>query len=783
MRLDRILVFILLLASLVLLNLQAHAQETYSVRMRAYNPDTQDAADFTIVSAQVVKGEIMLPMGKISKNATLALVGWDQRDSLLKEILKHVVVVGKRHDNWTGPNLDHDEKRPALRITDARGIPLPRQGTTLSILFNPEYHLDNNSQIGHIAECVSVQINDLPCDEDGSPILPYVYWMSHQPPGWRVVRYPAKRIDQTRLFMGLAITISHPKYGSCFFSSQGEVLQTLTLQTPLVREGTPEALRAASGQILDLQNNEPVPNALISCSEVRTPGQGLINTQHQSYALTDALGQFRYYPQISPQYSDQRGTLIPAHSQYHLQINALGPQDLLPENTTISNDEPAIIKMRSGIAFHRFEFVVDDSNSIPDLSSVYVLYTLPNQDRPRHTVPTRTIEEGGVIPLGTYYATARDNRGRELGLAPLKVTNESPEVLLFEPSPGQVYEGQVLHGITGQPVSGALVFCYSGTRSHSGLSSLTDDQWAVLNQCDQDEASRHAAYQYLGQFYTIQSLVPTDDQGHYSLRLKTGETTHSLIVCHQNYVAFKVPIHILKSDEGQPIIVHDVSLYPNAIISVTPVLPDVPNTNTSIMPRWIIDSGHNPSWALDLIPWVNWKYQNEGQFAYDGWMEANAANTIYVPAGVTLKLRLETPYNHQLDNLIIPTDIRLQPGENLDLGVWNIPEASPFYVNVIDSHGQPVEGLPLHQVTRQNHYGVTYNTDESGNTTFYNTPGSQITIGIIPRELHLERADDMDARYQWHFNLPNDAHETPCFIITLPNELLQLFHQQGSAAP
>ena len=770
-------------------------QPSYNVVLRVYDPESQDENTYKKITLETTNNRMIfngVTLGKSSRtsganhnrlifdkealgeNTKIVMAGWDQTDPNLKAVLENVIVVGTTSDDWSGPYIQGKSKLPNILITDTMGKPIPGKDCSITIMFSSEDFMNRDSFFNNTIGYLSFQIDDAPCDSEGNAILPYIC---------KTTEYPASGIRNLPMFRKSIIQVSHPEYGTCLLFKMFDD-QTMTIRTPLVKEGTVEAERAISGQVVELKDNYPIPYAMISCDNIRTAGEGLIETEDQSYIVTDSDGKFRFYPIPAKKNEDN---LIPPHSTFHVDITAVGYDDLLPDKFAISNDEPAIIKLRSGDAFHTFEFALDDPNLINNSVSVNVNYALPDEENPSHSLPKRCIDNGGLIPYGTYYASLFMGINN-IELIPIEITPESPEVIVFKPKAPLIYTGRILDGSTKQPLSDTLIASYEGSKQKTFV-MLTDEDWEILNRFDLDEQSRQAAYKCIGELCSFETMVRTNEQGYYWLELEAGKTTHSLVYFKKDYTPFRVPVHILKSENGEPIVIHDVYLYPSATINVIPVVIPVTDTSMginpqnkhySIMPRWVIDPKNNPQWALDMIPWINWKYQNDGQFVYDDWMEANSSNLVLVPADVNLKIQLRTPYDDELDDIVIPVDIKLGPGEYKDLDEWQLAETKLFYIHVTDTSGNPVEGLPLRQVVAKNSYGVTHNTDKNGDTTFYGTPGTEIGISVLLHDL-VENFHEYKQPEPWQFLLPDeDTKEIFHYNVTISDEILALFNQKKS---
>jgi hypothetical protein len=168
-------------------------------------------------------------------------------------------------------------------------------------------------------------------------------------------------------------------------------------------------------------------------------------------AISDAHGFFSLYPPPNEQFADQRGSLIPPGSRFHITIEPLPSSVLLPFQGEIGNGTPnRIVLERAGGKVHTFIFQTSDRVPIaPDLmKQITIQVQRPN--RPPLTYGYAQWSAGSAIPEGTYVASLR-TEDYERHSEPLLVTVASPDILVFLFPGGVAYLGQVVHAATGRP--------------------------------------------------------------------------------------------------------------------------------------------------------------------------------------------------------------------------------------------------------------------------------------------------------------------------------------------
>ena len=757
---------------------RAKAPRHVNVLLRVYLPEDADLSHYDSLSVDAIDGVLDLAPAQIPRRARLALVGWDQTDATLRQALQNVVLVGRAEDTWALPSLDPNRGVPEIAINDALDVPLPREGLQLTILFDPDERLIFDEERAPLQEFDAIRVDDLRANDEGHPLLPLIVRMS-QPASVSAHRWQLS-LDRMRQqpVTGVGVLIHHSDYGTAALDAHDYLLYAREVQVPLIYQGTLAAERAFTGWVVDRAGQQPLEGAVVRCDHVRTPGEGLIDVA-RGHVLTDAEGHFCLYPVARTNRADQRGTLVPAHSRAALSISNDRSSDLLPEIQDVYNDEPTVVALHPGDAFHTFAFIRAGQRLDADqINRVNLYYTLPDQPPSRHVLPRRYLTEGGKIAYGTYIASVGPDADG-LRFEPLVVDERSPRELVFTPLAGAVYRGRVLHGITDLPFASGFVLAYTGTAGDRRLSTLMDQDWQVIDRFDEDHAHQKVAFEALGKVYVFQNMVRTDDRGYYRLALDPGRETHSLLFFARDFVPFKVPVRPLASDDGSPIDVPDVKLFPAACVTVTPQAEPGHDGHVSVRPLWVIDANENPLWAVKMIPWVNWERQREGQFEYDPWLKLDRSNRIYVPAQVALNLRLEVSYATELCSLTVPTNIYLDQGQEVDLGTRTLPAAQRYVVRVLDAGGNPVEGLPLRQEFKPKHFGVAHNTDENGDAYFYAPPNSIVSIHITAHDLGQAMLPDGQHHLTWNFELGAAQDELPRFELPVPADLIRTFRTHG----
>jgi hypothetical protein len=518
-------------------------------------------------------------------------------------------------------------------------------------------------------------------------------------------------------------TISHPEYGCAEVQEPHESARKLTV--PLVRRGTAAAERAIYGRVVD-PNGVPVAGATIECRVVFTPGQGAINGLGEPCrGIADAHGLFSFY-MPNQKLQEGGGRLIPPKSQYQVRIDAPKKLGLLPYVEPIGNGQESLIVLEHGDRLRRLRFENRDGEMTDSSELEKIAVCL---QRSGHAVwfDYEEWKDGILLPTGTYHATTRGLHG-EYNFAPVEVTRQTPETLVFRLPAGVTYYGRVVHGITGRPMPGAFVLAMNG-RTERRLCDLTAAQWATLHSLASDPNADDAALDPLRNLFTFTKLVRTDRTGTYGISLEPNEAFHSFAVFEQDYLAVMYRRHSLQADAARFAEVPTIKLFPAATVFVETT---VDRQFLSIMPTWEIDEDSRPAWIGDLLGLHDGR---ESSLEYKDWLPPNARRAVHVPAGVSLRLKLDFPHgDEEFCPLVIPEVIYLNQGEAADLGRFELEAAIPVQVRVVDSAGQVIEGIPVRTVEVRpdgTHWNTPRDTDEQGIARFHVIPNSTGKFGVF----------------------------------------------------
>ncbi len=525
--------------------------------------------------------------------------------------------------------------------------------------------------------------------------------------------------------------VSQPDYGiakvSNYLFSNSSVRQ---ISLPLVRKDSEEAQRAVRGYVVD-SVGRPVSGAEIYCAHIRTLGEGLIDSSESRIkVISGEDGRFRLYL-LNTNSRNERGNMIPPKSKYSLRIDAPRKMGLIPFQDFVLNDNEYKIVLEKGDFFRRFAFY--DENGL--IAEQQTLETLNVHVKPQKgescVLYYNDIKNGAMLPYGSYEAQMYI-AGHNLVFEPIEVNAQSPETLVFKLSEKVLYYGSVIDGITGRPMDGAFVIAMSG-QAQKGLAEITEEQWLQLHDLKFVPDVNNEALAPVRECYGVTEVVRTNSKGYFQMSLRPG-AAYGFVAFEKNYLPVMHRTFNLNVDKNKNAEVPVIKLYPAAKVLISPVIkygsftepPEV--SNVAVWPRWIIEQNNNPQWVKEFLSTDDGP---ERTFTYDKYLKPNVKQILEVPAGLNLKIKLDTPYDAQWCPVIFEKEINLRQGDVLDLGDGTFERAVQICVTVVDSQGNFIEGVPI-RIEREgtNVWSVAHNTDGGGKVSFYACPNSKGRFGI-----------------------------------------------------
>lgn len=549
---------------------------------------------------------------------------------------------------------------------------------------------------------------------------------------------------------GVVVEVSHEAYGTARVDLAQDGGGNIML--PLVQRNSDAHRRALHGLVVDANRN-PIAGASVRCDHVRTPGEGLISAGSQASVMTGKDGRFSLYlPDATrrmqrfgdfdgPDKAPERGELIPVNSKFSLRIDVPGDPRCFPTAGAFSNVDQATVRLERPAKARTLKFEDHSGGVVTDpekLRYVRIYYTRPGGGD-RFALPER-YAAGGHLAAGRY--DAENDRVR---YQPLVVSDDSADELIVRRPPAITFAGRVVDGVGGNPVAGAFVIGMTGTGQES-LAGLGTEAWAKLEALPAKPDLNDPAVALLRDIYTIDAIARTDDAGRYEITQKPGQEIYGLIAFARDGLPLMHRLYQSKPDAKHRAEVRDIPLYPAARVTVRPVFAAERGSTPNVSPHWVIDPQGQPDWRAAFEKAAD---GGERQFQYQPWLKLNQPNPVFVPAGLRLRLRLETPYNDEWSLPDLAQPIQLERGKSLDLGNVSFVKSLDVTVLVLDDRGRPVEGAPIRMLRdRVNVWSIAHNTDARGLARFQTPPNSTGRFGAPDLAGPGQPPPNLDVPYQ-----------------------------------
>jgi len=336
---------------------------------------------------------------------------------------------------------------------------------------------------------------------------------------------------------------------------------------------------------------------------------------------------------------------------------------------------------------------------------------------------------GKFVP-GTYHATV-DWNGKRYIFEAVDLTEQRPETVVFkikeikEEEGNIIYRGQVVHGITGEPISGAIVMNCQHNR-HRDASELEPEQWDAINSLGVELNSDDPTLAPLKEIFEFTKIARTRVDGRFQI---TRQDRAILIAIKKDYLGAEQQLRLpVRPDEreGEPlgrkefepdengyVTLPSIKLFPAGTIVIEPNIPDFGhNKKYEIIFHWRTSSDDKTTWLKDL--WATPRANKGGSVFYKDELRPNQIQSAYIAAGVELTIKIYRLRENQWAFIVIP-GVKLQQGQVLDLGRQDFKPAIKVAVKVVDSADKPIEGVRVNWLDEDGSFGYRRSvTDSNG---------------------------------------------------------------------
>lgn len=517
--------------------------------------------------------------------------------------------------------------------------------------------------------------------------------------------------------------LSHPDYGIAVIDKS--TWKCPCIYVPLVRSGSEADKYAIKGVVVDDANN-PLAGVHIYCEKLITPGRGeVIWRDWYASVLTDQQGIFRMCMSVLKLKDGPER--IPPGSRYKIGIGAPKHLQIRPIGLEIACGAKTVVRLeRLELCFRTFVF--EDTNgpiTDPNLLDSILLYIKP-PGMHSLTFTYAELKDGGQFPVGSYRAVVHE-RHKNLWFAfdafePMEVTEDTPPQLIFRRQMDRtvVYRGRAVYDFTDRPVPGALVVLTDTSPERTGLAEISAEQWQLLHMLAHTPSPNDPALQPLHRLWRIHKVVRTATDGRFQMAISYSDGTwrdHRFYVIEEGYMPLRHDTSHFENDPNEYIQLPTSRLFEAA--RVTFYVPSGQSGQEQVRMRVYFDRQNYPHWAAEFFSYCRIKAVS---LPLNKVVTCNQRSVVSVPA----ELRMQLSFHKSPD---WPTPVSTEyftaeRGQTLDLGRVKIVQRMPIYVHVVDSAGDPVEGVGVvHlEAERDLWFGEKHVTDAEGLAEFMVPP-------------------------------------------------------------
>jgi hypothetical protein len=572
----------------------------------------------------------------------------------------------------------------------------------------------------------------------------------------RVKIPPLSAGRNTRFFL----SVWHPDYGNAII--RRERTNDSDIKLPLAKAGDEADTQAIWGKVVD-PDGLPVDGAMITCSFVISSGGGSIRTEKSGYGiLTDEAGRFRMCVTIRK--SDSPTGKIPPNAKYSVSIKSPTVKGLLPYVGRVKIGQETTITLDKGLYFHKFGF--EDANGpITNPARLREFTIVVEQtDGKKYSLKYGEFKQGAMLRPGTCSIWNNSNYNS------VEVTPESPKHLVFKAKHIAPYAlacvGEVVNGLTNVPMAGAFALVARGSKSN--FSTIDEEEWRQLNDLPQFPDINDARLDPIRELREINQIVRADNQGQFHIVMTETKKFDRIIVFAKDFLPIEHVISrkdIYLPDQQNVITLRPSNLFPAAKVLFEPRFTEIIQVPVNTYLRFVYwDNTHVP-WRHDFFRWNGWLVMGDD-------FSLNKPNSIHVPANLNLRVIQKLSQRGRNGRSVrwcplFSETVFAQQGETVDLGSIVIRKEMPVFVKLIDSAGNPLEGITVMHRLYDFMFGQSEISDANGLVGFHVPPHYEASFSVGWKRRNLTTPWN---KLDYQTNGPEDANSI--FTMQLSDELI-----------
>jgi hypothetical protein len=472
-----------------------------------------------------------------------------------------------------------------------------------------------------------------------------------------------------------------------------------------------------------------------------------------------------------------------------------GPAAKPPQPDAKGVIEVPLIKMTpyEQVYFPKFAFK-DENGSVIDSTELRSVNLAIKTERGGGITTLDQFLQSRSFNPGIYNADAKWN-GKYYTFEPVDLTTARPEIVVFKSREVRAlnvtYQGQVIHGITREPIWGAVVI-QSTADMRSDASQFGPQQWEALKSLGPKPDPKNPSFVRLATLLGIpvagQGSFPyavTDREGRFRITVEQSNLQFpgsNLVFTARDFLGLQLSLFksgttasslLQRSDRFKPdkngiVTLPALSMPPAATIRFRPVVPDTGSTAgvTYLTLFWRIAPEDAQNWFPDAEERT--LYNIGMTVPKQPQLRPNVDQTLYIPAGVNLTLEVMQPPPRAPILPINLGPIKLDQGQIKALGRIEFKAAIDILVKVVDENGIPLVGVAVNCVDEIHNSSAS--TDESGTGKLRATIHSSGKIAYSTVDLKTGRRAEMSIPYQ--VGGPEDTDKT--FTLQIPEAFLKI---------
>jgi hypothetical protein len=610
------------------------------------------------------------------------------------------------------------------------------------------------------------------------------------------------------------LVVTHPDYGTAIvepeliISTDGPVIECTV---PLVRNDTEEDLQSIRGEVIDNDGN-PVAEVMITYNEFYSADGPFLRLDGYNWpnlkTITDSQGQFSLYVPVTLK---GRRWFFPPGTQCMLSFVPLKQSGLIPCNKVVRVGQSSLITMSRALTSTPIFVFEDEFGPVTDENMLQQIFLkIENEGRSSGGWLKDMLGRSNFnFKPGTYYATA-NWYGKHYIFEPVTIEAEVNEPVVFKPArielAERIYIGQVIHGVTGQPIADALVMKQPEFTDINCADLDPLEMKNILRSFGAETDLNSPEIMRLKEDFIATKMCLTDADGYFIISLpNVPEPPQEIIAVRKDFLGARQqlygffaiepngpPLRLEKrfqSDENGIVSLAPLKLFPAGAIIIKPIIPAEYQKEhlrgNAIYRRlrlyWLKFGEDKPAW-FETMGDYTYPIKNDGASLYNRKnLKPNTVQKVYVPSDLQMTIQisaLELPDRDLLEPIVID-NIKVDQGEVLDLGLVEFGYAIRVTVKVINSSGTPIAGVTVKHKDENGLYSGRQSTTDLGGVVYLYVP--RYSSGQFIVEHYFEHAADgaqpKPLQEGIHYEVAGQEDNGRVFVLKLSDDFLNILFE------